>query len=511
MYEHAFARSHDKSGKPAPATGPGNSKPIVVWGTTMLPVQELSRTGLSTEQAIHGIVSEPTCKVLFTQDLHWQVRDNVPATVVLHDKGLYAGSHGDCWYEDCMRMLAMHPQGQQPVTYGDDSFLVQRRGLPASESDEIAGRKGILHHSNLPAHEPRLSFSAHQFMRVLRLFRRQQPALDLFGQPAPAASPTTAPAQPEPTVADQLAVLLAKLQDSSKKKQEFDEKVVADIDALLDDQPAARTALLNVARGEPAPGNKLAWAPRVRWFALEQLRHWPLPETDAMEFLPAPGYLETLIEAVELWDEDEALYGAVVNARLVKVNIAQRANLREALIERLSGKIDSLERTMSVFEAQLLGQVLCTFGSFANSEDLELLGRFALADSAFAVRTHALEALRRVACREPDASATDAFFDAHKGRFVDLCNSCLQLRRSSEPAGTLLWSAVGVLLGRFGSEAMIVADLAQAHAKLRRDISLEIDRAAEYLERIGQAKRLEAQTAVRHRLADSVGRSALVP
>ncbi len=160
---------------------------------------------------------------------------------------------------------------------------------------------------------------------------------------------------------------------------------------------------------------------------------------------------------------------------------------------------------MSVFEAQLIGQTLCTFGSFARADDLELLGRFALFDSPLAVRTHALDALRKVACREPDAPATDAFFVAHADEFVELCRSCLQFRRSSETAGTLLWSTVGVLLGRFGKESSVVVDLAQKHPKLRRDIALEINRAAEHLTRIGQAKRLEAQTEMRRQLADSVG------
>lgn len=278
-----------------------------------------------------------------------------------------------------------------------------------------------------------------------------------------------------PSVEERFCALLKTLEPLVQAEKKFDAKVVAQFDELLDEQESARACLLRVARGEePTRTCNPHWSSRLRWFALDQLRHWPVQ-----------GYAETLVEAIEGWPEDEALYGAVVAVRYQAVDLRTRERLRVAFRRRLEARLASGEAQEHIFKSQLTGQVLSSFGSFATAEDLDLLWRFGSGDYPFAVLTNALGSLCRVVSRHPDKPLTSAFYGRHAAALADKCRIFIGSRRAWEYAGSLLWSTVAVLVARLGEEALQLIELAEAYPKLHPDLAREINKAADALHRQG--------------------------
>lgn len=291
---------------------------------------------------------------------------------------------------------------------------------------------------------------------------------------------------PPPSVEVQLDRLLEELDLLARQEKPLEGAVIDRVRGLLAEFPAARARLLRVARGQEQTPYGQPWSARLRWFAIDRLRHWPVP-----------GYAEALVEAIEGWPEDLALYGAVVAMRYQKVaDTTGRERLRVALRRRLETKLESDAWRDHLFTNQLVGQVLATFGSHAQAGDLDLLGHFGLGDYEFPVRSNALEAARRVACRHVGDESTEIFFRTWAERIGTRCIELANNRRAGEYVGSLLWSTVALLVCRLGEESRLLNWLKAVvleSAVSGEDLRREVDEAESYLRQIRQTVWVESR------------------
>lgn len=266
------------------------------------------------------------------------------------------------------------------------------------------------------------------------------------------------------TIEERLNGLLDSLELQAEKEVAFDESATS-LRRLAEEHPEIRTRLYTLVQ-EPERH------PRLRWFGFEVLSPYELP-----------GFLTLLIEAIQHWPEDMTLVGATVALRLKKVPADARAQVREALLNRLRVKAQNESWRGEIVIRQLVSQWLGALGSFGIGEDLDLLRHFWMTNYDFVIRTNALEAAIRLARRECEREATAAFFKEHTTEFEELAMALALVRGANAEMGSFFWSMIELLAVRLGDEISILETLAKKHPSIRRRLAREIVEAESKLER----------------------------
>ncbi len=218
---------------------------------------------------------------------------------------------------------------------------------------------------------------------------------------------------------------------------------------------------------------------RVRWLLLELLaRNWN-------------GRLPPLlVELLENEKDPWVLMGTAIVIRFTKMT-DYRNRVSCAFREILQAAKQDESFFGPALRASVLGEVLNSAGSFAEPEDIELLGWFALRDPEQKPRINACDALARTLRRHLRSRETNGFFEDHGERLRMLAIGWANSWRSSNDIGALLFAWIGLIMARLGPEGKLAVELCDEAPELAPRILSELKRSQKTLNRRGENAWLE--------------------
>lgn len=207
---------------------------------------------------------------------------------------------------------------------------------------------------------------------------------------------------------------------------------------------------------------------RLRWAVLEALATTP---SDALR--------ETLCQLVMDPDLDQwLLNGVPVVMRMTPMG-KYRARAIKALRKQLTHVRDNQNNYREHVRECGVGELVMTFGSFAEAADFELVGGFALSDWKLKVRVCAFDSLRRMSQRFAEAKETTEFYDTHAAELELIGKAWAANFRTSADDGALFFAWLTTLLSRLGPEADMVEPILQAYprhaARVRYELKQSLD------------------------------------
>lgn len=217
-----------------------------------------------------------------------------------------------------------------------------------------------------------------------------------------------------------------------------------------------RSEALQVAEDETIHG-------RLRWAVLEALAVTP---NDALR--------ETLCKLVITPDLDPwLLNGVPVVIRMTRMG-RYRPRVTKALRAQLTHVRDHQKNYRDYVRECGVGELVMTFGSFAEPADFELVGGFALVDWKLKVRVCAFDSLRRMTQRLAGAKATTHFYETHREELEAIGKAWAANFRTSADDGALFFAWLTTVVSRIGPEADMVGpilkDFPRHAARLRYEL-----------------------------------------
>lgn len=212
---------------------------------------------------------------------------------------------------------------------------------------------------------------------------------------------------------------------------------------------------------------------RVRWLVLEILAKQP---TDALR-----DTLNTLLATSDL--DPWLLNGVPTVIRFIPM-LTFRERTRAALAEWLHRARQAPEKFSDHVTSCALGELIQTFGSFAEPSDVALLGSFVVGAWPLKPSVNAYDALARTARRHCQSVEVEAFFQDQQKTLFHRGESLAEVRHLSVDAGALLFSWIELLVARLGEEGQMAVDLALSGSDmLRRRTEKAIEDATVALQR----------------------------
>jgi hypothetical protein len=124
-----------------------------------------------------------------------------------------------------------------------------------------------------------------------------------------------------------------------------------------------------------------------------------------------------------------------------------------------------------------VGELVMTFGSFAEASDFDLVGAFALGHWRLKVRVNAFDSLRRMAQRHQTSKGTDAFFDNNREKLEQLGQVLVGNFRTSADDGALFLAWLCLILSRIGPEAEWIEPILHEHPRHASRVRYELKQA----------------------------------
>ena len=211
----------------------------------------------------------------------------------------------------------------------------------------------------------------------------------------------------------------------------------------------------------PDEALKSCWDPalhaRIRWLFLQVLAATP---TD-----PLRDTLAALLETPNL--DPWLLNGVPTVIRMVPM-AGSRERTRLALAAWLTRARQAPEKFGDLVAGCALGELLQTFGSFAEPSDVELLGSFVVGSWPLKPSVNAYDALARTARRHCQSDEVKTFFREQQKTLLHRGESLAEVRHLSADAGALLFSWIELLVARLGEEGQAAVDLALGGSDMLR-------------------------------------------
>jgi hypothetical protein len=205
---------------------------------------------------------------------------------------------------------------------------------------------------------------------------------------------------------------------------------------------------------------------RLRWAILESLA-----------LAPDDRLRQMLCELVA----DHQLDPWLLNGVPVVIRMVDMGGARQQAIKAMRSHLKHIQHHEQRYREHVsecgVGELVMTFGSFADTCDFDLVGAFALGNWRLKVRVNAFDSLRRMTQRHQASKKTDAFFEENREKLRQLGQFLAWNFRTSEDDGALFLSWLCLILSRIGPEAEWIGPILQEYPRHVKRVRYELKQA----------------------------------